>query len=287
MYQIANEELILEVTEQGAEMKSLKDRASGREYLWCGDAKYWKRTAPVLFPLVRRYRDNESIYQGKVYHLSQHGFARDMEFSLISQTETELWFALEETEETLENYPFRFRLLVGYRLEGRRVQVLWKVENTDDKEIWFSLGGHPAFVCPPGEGKRSSCRLRFDTAGPLVSGTLTENGVLGDRLRTYELEDHEMTVTDDLFEEDALVLENSQAHEVSLVDGNGEVYVTVSFDAPVFGIWSSSPDAPFVCIEPWYGVSDREDFSKELTERTWSQSLKAGEVFEGGYKITL
>ena len=96
-----------------------------------------------------------------------------------------------------------------------------------------------------------------------------------------------MTVTDDLFEEDALVLENSQAHEVSLVDGNGEVYVTVSFDAPVFGIWSSSPDAPFVCIEPWYGVSDREDFSKELTERTWSQSLKAGEVFEGGYKITL
>ena len=163
MYQIANEELILEVTEQGAEMKSLKDRASGREYLWCGDAKYWKRTAPVLFPLVGRYRDNESIYQGKVYHLSQHGFARDMEFSLISQTETELWFALEETEETLENYPFRFRLLVGYRLEGRRVQVLWKVENTDDKEIWFSLGGHPAFVCPPGEGKHSRSACQRDT----------------------------------------------------------------------------------------------------------------------------
>ena len=128
MYQIANEELILEVTEQGAEMKSLKDRASGREYLWCGDAKYWKRTAPVLFPLVGRYRDNESIYQGKVYHLSQHGFARDMEFSLISQTETELWFALEETEETLENYPFR--LDTGWKDGGYRYCGKWRIPMT-------------------------------------------------------------------------------------------------------------------------------------------------------------
>ena len=69
--------------------------------------------------------------------------------------------------------------------------------------------------------------------------------------------------------------------------GNGGAYVTVSFDAPVFGIWSPSGDAPFVCIEPWYGVSDREDFNKELRERKWSQSLKPGEVFEGGYTISV
>lgn len=287
MYQIADRELILQVAEHGAEMKSLKDRASGREYLWCADGRYWKRTAPVLFPLVGRYRDNETYYEGTVYHMSQHGFARDMEFSLVSQSDTELWFALEQTEETLKIYPFRFRLMVGYRLEGRQVQVMWKVENTDEKTIWFSLGGHPAFVCPPGEGARSDCRLRFDTEGPLVSGTLNENGVLGSKLRSYRLENHEMSVTDDLFDEDALVLENSQAREVSLVDANGQAYVTVSFDAPVFGIWAPSKDAPFVCIEPWYGVSDREDFGKDLRKRKWSRSLEPGEVFEGGYTISL
>ena len=92
----------------------------------------------------------------------------------------------------------------------------------------------------------------------MVSGTLNENGVLGERLRTYPLVNREMAVTDDLFDEDALVLESRQASRVSLVDGNGGTYVTVSFDAPVFGIWSPSGDAPFVCIEPWYGVSDRK-----------------------------
>ena len=285
MYQIADEELILEVTEKGAEMKSLRERSSGREYLWCADERYWKRTAPVLFPLVGRYRDNETYYDGKTYRLSQHGFARDMDFSLVRRTETELWFSLEQTEETLEHYPFCFRLTVGYRLEGRTVRVLWRVENTDDREIWFSIGGHPAFVCPPGAEKRSDCRLRFDTDGPLVSGTLNENGVLGERLRTYPLVNREMAVTDDLFDEDALVLESRQASQVSLVDGNGGTYVTVSFDAPVFGIWSPSGDAPFVCVEPWYGVSDREDFNKELRERKCSQSMKPGKLFEGGYTI--
>ena len=96
-----------------------------------------------------------------------------------------------------------------------------------------------------------------------------------------------MTVTDDLFEEDALVLENSQAHEVSLVDGNGEVYVTVSFDAPVFGIWSSSPDAPFVCIEPWYGRCDREEYTGEYADRDWTQHLEPGEVFNASYTIEI
>lgn len=80
--------------------------------------------------------------------MSQHGFARDREFTRISGTDTEIWLALDSDVETRKSYPFDFRLELGYRLKDRTLEVLWRVKNTDSRKIWFSIGGHPAFVCP-------------------------------------------------------------------------------------------------------------------------------------------
>ena len=135
-------------------MKSLKDNKTEQEYLWQADPKFWGRTSPVLFPIVGNYAQKQSVYEGKTYTLSQHGFARDMEFDLESQTEEEIWFVLKDTESTLEKYPFHFILKVGYRLSGRQVEVMWKVENPNDKKMYFSIGGHPAFNCPLKEGEK-------------------------------------------------------------------------------------------------------------------------------------
>ena len=163
MFCLKNEELTLEIASHGAEMRSLKDNQTGQEYLWDADPAFWKRTSPVLFPLVGNYRDKESIYEGKTYSMSQHGFARDMDFTVTEEAENEIWFELHETPETKEKYPFDFCLSIGYRLEGRTVKVMWKVENTNEKTMYFSIGGHPAFVCPiSGKGKQTDYRLRFD-----------------------------------------------------------------------------------------------------------------------------
>ena len=109
-YQLKNQELTLKISSKGAEMKSLKDNKTNQEYLWHGDSAYWGRTSPVLFPIVGNYREKESVFEGKSYSMSQHGFARDMEFTLESQNEEEIWFELKENEETLKKYPFEFRL---------------------------------------------------------------------------------------------------------------------------------------------------------------------------------
>ena len=154
MYRIKNEEITLEISALGAEMKSLKDNRTGVEYLWQADAAYWGRTSPVLFPLVGNYRNKETVFEGKTYSLSQHGFARDMEFEVLSEKETEIWFVLNSTEETWNVFPFAFRLFLGYRLHERSVEVLWKVENTDSKKMYFSIGGHPAFNCPLYENEK-------------------------------------------------------------------------------------------------------------------------------------
>ena len=219
--------------------------------------------------------------------MSQHGFARDMEFTLESQNKEEIWFELKENEETLKKYPFAFRLHLGYRLNGRSVEVFWKVENPNEKKMCFSIGGHPAFNCPlKAEEKQSDYQLSFDTDKTLVCSILGETGLLTARKKEFELTNHKMRIVEDLFDEDALIIEENQAKRVGLVNPQGETYLEVEFDAPLFGIWSpAKKSAPFVCIEPWYGRSDKEDFSKKLEEREWGNELEAGEVFEKSYQI--
>ena len=286
-FQIRNESLTLEIDAHGAEMKSLTDNRTGQEYLWCGDAAYWGRTSPILFPLVGNYREKQSCFDGKWYSLSQHGFARDMDFELVSEKGDEIWFALEDSPETLEKYPFGFRLELGYRLQGRAVEVLWKVTNKNDREMYFSIGGHPAFNCPLRAGeKQTDYRIGFDTCEPLVASVLDENGTVSAQKKVLELTDGMLQITETLFDEDALIVEHDQAHKIALYTPEGEKYLEVRFEAPLFGIWSpAGKHAPFVCIEPWYGRSDRADFGQKLEEREWGNVLKAGEIFTAAYQI--
>lgn len=289
MYWLKNEEITVGIVAHGAEMKSLKDNKTGTEYLWCADSAYWGRTSPVLFPLVGNYKNKKTYFQGKEYSLGQHGFARDMEFTLESQTDDEIWFVLESTEETLEKYPFEFKLSLGYKIYGRTVEVLWKVENPAKETMYFSIGGHPAFNCPINvDEKQTDYRLKFDTSEPLISGVIDATGALSENTKTFVLENQEMPITEDLFDEDALIIEQNQAQRVSLVAPDGKEHLEVAFDAPLFGIWSPvGKHAPFVCIEPWYGRCDRADFNQKLEEREWGNVLASGEVFERSYTITV
>lgn len=286
-YQIKNKDITVEIASFGAEMKSIKDNATGQEYLWHADPAFWGRTSPILFPLVGNYKDKTTVFEGKSYSLSQHGFARDMEFELVSQADEEIWFMLKDTEQTMENYPFHFQLSVGYRLNGRDVEVLWKVENTNDKKMYFSIGGHPAFLCPIHDGdKQTDCKIAVDTDKTLACGILGASGLLTDEIVNVPVNGGKVDITEDLFDRDALIIENNQAQKVSLVGPDGNAYLEVSFDAPLFGLWSpAGKHAPFICIEPWYGRCDREDYTQELENREWGNTLEAGEVFEKSYKI--
>lgn len=287
-YTLKNQEIAVRIDSLGAELKSLKDNRTGQEYMWCADPKYWKRTSPILFPLVGAYRNNETRYQGRTYSLPQHGFARDMEFELKSRTDTAICFSLKETQETLSKYPFAFRLELAYALKGREVEVSWRVENPSGEEMYFSIGGHPAFNCPlEAEEKQTDYSIEFDVQDKVESRLLGPEGVLEER-KTYPLKEGRLAITEHLFDGDALIIENHQAHRVSLVNPEGRVYLSVAFEAPLFGIWSPpGKNAPFVCIEPWYGRADGANFDADITKREWGNRLDAGEIFEACYRITV
>lgn len=289
VYSLENTQIQIRVDTLGAELKSLKKKAADTEYMWDARPEYWKRTSPVLFPIVGSLNNGCYRYGGKEYPMSQHGFARDMEFAPGLQTKEALTFVLRATDETRAKYPFDFALELGYRLRENSLIVSWKVKNYDSKEMYFSIGGHPAFLCPiDDKGVQTDYKLWFDADDKITSSIIGDGGTLSTRTKEYRLENGRMDITADLFDEDALIIENNQAHKVALCNPQGQPYLTVSFDAPLFGVWSpAGKNAPFICIEPWYGRCDREMFEGDLSEREYGNQLAPSEEFYAEYTITI
>ncbi len=289
MRTLENSILKLTVSEHGAEIKSLIRKSDGKELMWQADAAFWGRTSPVLFPLVGNYYEKKSIFAGKTYEMGQHGFARDMDFEVTKETEDELVFELKDNEDTHKKYPFAFILTVGYKLDGNKVTVNWGVKNTNDETMYFSIGGHPAFNCD-----LDTYTLRFENKGQNNSSieskviVLDGSGCLSDAVDEYELKDGILKMSDELFSKDALIIEDRQSDAVTLIDDNGKDVLKVSFEAPLFGVWSpTGKHAPFVCIEPWYGRCDRAGFNQKLEEREYGNTLEKGEAFDASYDITV
>lgn len=289
VYELKNENVSIRINSHGAELKSLKRLSTGTEYMWKADPAFWGRTSPVLFPFVGGVNNKEYRTKGQTYPMAQHGFARDMEFELLSETEDEIWFVLNSNEETLKKYPYAFTLKLGYRLLAAGVEVCWQVENPGEEELPFSIGGHPAFNCPIEEGKKQTDYvIKFDKDDKVISTRLSSNGLATDVQDIYELNNGVLPVTESLFDKDALVIEHDQAGQVALCDKEGHAYLTVTMESPLFGVWSPpKKNAPFICIEPWYGRCDREGFSGDLKEREWGNLIAPGQVWKASYQVSI
>jgi len=81
---IAGERFEARIEEMGAELKSLRDRQSGAEYIWPGDQTWWSGSAPILFPNVGGLKNNKYTHRGAEYSLPQHGFARRSLFTVAA-----------------------------------------------------------------------------------------------------------------------------------------------------------------------------------------------------------
>ncbi len=289
IYGLKNETVEIQIQSKGAELKSLKRRSDGTEYLWNADPAFWGRTSPVLFPFVGGVKNKEYRTKGQTFSMGQHGFARDMEFALLSQEEDEIWFVLKDSEQTRQNYPYAFVLKLGYRLLEAGVEVCWQVENPGEEELPFSIGGHPAFNCPIKDGeKQTDYFLRFDAQEKVVSTRVSDKGMATDEKDTYMLDQGYLQITEHMFDHDALVIEHDQAKEVAFCRPDKTPYLTVKMEVPLFGIWSPPhKNAPFICIEPWYGRGDHENFAGELKEREWENLLAPEGTWKAFYQILI
>ena len=288
-YEISNGVISIAAVLKGAELVSLKK--GDIEYLWQADPAVWNRSAPNLFPFVGKLNGGVYRYEEKTYPMTPHGFARDVPFALSKRTDTYLQFTLSDTDETRKVYPFSFLFEITYTITGSTLTQTWRVTNTGKRAMYFSLGAHPGFVCPPQGGKFTDCSIRFlldKKIEKITARTINAAGLVQEKTDSLSLSDGEVRITADMFSHDALIFENSGIRAVTLLDKSKKEFVRVDFDTDIFGLWSPQEKrAPFLCIEPWYGRCDRAGFSGELQAREWGNALFASDVFEKSFSITL
>lgn len=282
LYTLKNDVLKITVAERGAELKSITALSDGTEYLFDSDPTWWKYSSPVLFPIVGKVNDGKYRAEGKEYALPQHGFARTSNFWLVDATDRNLIFALESNAATLKVYPYKFRLEISFELIGREVKVIWKVANVDDKEIYFSIGAHPALSCPLAYGEKfEDYYLKFNKPEKSARLPLATNGSLThDRIPT--LDGMELALNYELFKGDALVFDDLKSDEVSVCSRKSSKSITIRAKGfPYWGFWTPAQGgAPFICIEPWHGHADYENFMGELKDKEGIIKLAVGETFE-------
>lgn len=284
---ISNQQLQVEISTLGAELHSVKK--DGIEYLWQGDAAFWGRQAPVLFPIVGKLKEGKYSYKDETYALSGHGFARDKRFEIIDSSEDEVVYELIADKETLEVYPFNFRLRISYKLVGNQLTVKWEVKNQGQDEMLFGIGAHPAFNVPLGDGTFEDYKLTIYPEKsrnfiPLdaKTGTLLLN-------KKYSRTESEFELSRQLFDSDALIFETPEPTEVLLSNKVDEHSVKVSWqDMPFVGLWSPYPkEAPFVCIEPWCGIADDTNTDGDLATKFGINSLASKKKFSTAYTVTI
>lgn len=251
--EIASDTLRATIAARGAELVQL-GTASGTEVLWQG-TEPWPRHAPNLFPIVGMLAHDTLRHAGNTYRVTQHGFARDRDFTWLERTPTAARLELRDDEQTRALYPFAFRLEIAYAVAGDTLAITFTLDNPGAEALPASFGAHPAFRWPlqPGIPKEAhSLTFSHDEPAPIRRAA---GGFIAPERHPTPIRDRRLPLSDALFQPSAVVMDAPASQWVRYTAPNAPA-VTVGWDSgfPNLGIWSR-PDAALLCIEPWHGMA--------------------------------
>jgi galactose mutarotase-like enzyme len=284
--------LTVTINSKGAEISSVKNK-EGLEFVWQAKQEVWPRHAPVLFPIVGKLKDNTFSLNDQVYELSQHGFARDHEFTLVQKNASLCVYELKPNAETKKLYPFDFVLKIKYELKDNFLTTSYIVTNPNDTDLLFSIGAHPGFNCPLTKGETfedyflefGSDRLSLTELNNGLRRPSTGSGT--GAKKDLVLKDKKLHLTKNLFDNDALVFENRQIDKVTLRSEKSGHKITIEcIGWPYFGIWSKKGCTEFVCLEPWYGIADHENSTGDLHKKEGIIQLKPHQQFSCSFTMS-
>ena len=286
-YTISSSELEVSIKETGMELCSIKSKSTGKELMWQGDPAFWANHAPVLFPIIGALKDGVTTIDGKEYAIPKHGLLRYSEKPTLKEKGNDfITFQLHWDDETLALYPYKFIFEVTFSVDGNKLTISHKVINEDEKELLYNLGGHPAFNCPAMEHEvYEDYYLEFEKSETLNTWLLDSSGLVTDIEKPVIEHSKILPLTDTLFNDDALIFRNLISRRVTLKSRKSGGILSVQFDGfPYLGIWAK-PEAPFVCIEPWHGLTDHAETDGEFTSKEILRNLAAGESEEMSYSV--
>ncbi len=284
---IENDALKITVDDRGAELCSVIDKPDGLERIWTADPSIWNRHAPILFPFVGKVTDGKYRVDGKEFSMrTQHGFARDLDFTCTEDSGKSVTHSLESTAVTKEQYPYDFRLTVRHSLlseNPRQLYIGWTIENCGKEKMYYSIGGHPGFLMPPGV-KKEDCWLAFPGRDELCCfGADAAGYALPDGKHFLHLDNGFVKYQKDI--PDTWIFENQQIDRVELAGPDKEIMITMKCEQfPMLAVWANAK-GPFICLEPWFGRTDDAGFRGSLDEKTGMEMLGSGEKKNISYSI--
>jgi galactose mutarotase-like enzyme len=293
--------LRIAVSNKGAELQSIFCKKTNTEHLWQGGPGWWGGRAPVLFPVVCALKDGAFTHEGKRYELIKHGFVRNASFH-DRHTPDKLIFEYIDSPETRAVYPFGFIFTVEFSLRDNQLIIDNRVVNQGKDDMYFSVGAHEAFNCPiTDEISFEDYYLEFDTPEKPDNSLINmQSGLLSGETHPVPLQnDRILPLKHCLFDNDALIFKDIKSRKVSLKSRKSNTVIEVTYDAPHLGIWqmhrkhgkppsgSNQPGAPYICIEPWWGLPDYDHSSGILAEKDGIVKLGAGKEFVFNHTITL
>ncbi|MGD9543136.1 MAG: aldose 1-epimerase family protein [Methylocystis sp.] len=255
-------------------------RAKGVDMIWAKDPKIWDQTAPVLFPIVGWTRDGGVRVDGRTYPLVLHGFAWKKRFDIAERRDDYLRLALVDDDETRALYPFAFRFEVEFRLSAGALENRLIVTNADARPLPYACGLHPAFRWPLA-GSAAPHAIVFETAERPEVPIVEPGGLLSKRVRKTPLAGRRLPLDPEMFRREALCFLNIASRSLIFDNGDGARLSVMLEDFPHVGFWTLPP-APYLCIEPWTGHADPDDFYGDLYEKPSMRTLAPGECARHG-----
>jgi galactose mutarotase-like enzyme len=280
---IGTERLSARIHERGAEPCSLRD-AAGEEYLWQAGPE-WPRHAPILFPIVGQLAGDTLRHGGATYRMTQHGFARDMDFAVVESRASACRLMLQSGPATLAAFPFPFRLEAEYAIQDATLTATWTVANTGEGPLPFSIGAHPAFRWPlPGATTKPGHRIEFEQeeTGPAYR---LRDGLLDPAPAAWPVRGRTLGLREELFREGAIILTRTASRRLRFVAPEGAAVEVAWQGFSALGLWMR-PGAAFLCIEPWAGHADPVGFEGEVFAKPGIEVLPPGERRQFLYRIT-
>lgn len=248
---------------------------------------YWKRHAPVLFPIVGKLKRGQTLINGRTYEMSQHGFARDMEFEPITKLDNFHSYVLKSNKYTMARYPFEFELYNTYRQEDNKLIFIYKVVNTGKNNMPFAIGGHPAFKIDPDDLRQGNYYLEFAEEEEKAHFLYLVDGLVGTEYsKNLLINDKYLVLDEHTFDNDALIIKGIQNKRISLKNRRTQkIVLTFEYEGwPYLGIWSKA-GAPFICLEPWTSTADRVNSNNVFVQKTDLKVLEPGEEYENKFSV--
>lgn len=281
---LENDVAVVTFCEKGGEIASFVNKETGIQYMWQGDEAYWTGKNPILFPMVGNTYTKQYEIKGKQYAMKNHGLLRYVDFKCVKATDNEVIMEYETDSHALSQYPFPFIFRIIYVLEGFKLTIRYEIKNTGIDEMPFIFGLHPGFNCPlTNDESFEDYRLVFDQKETLQQLIISEQGEKG--LEYMDIKQKEIALSYDEIERfGTLIYKGMHSSYITLKGKKHGVRLSIG-GYPLLAIWTAKKEAPFICIEPWYGHGDFYDCKDDFYHREGTMILKVGHTFTTAYSI--